>query len=185
MGIAAVFASPTVKGCRPCCRISIPFKQALWCGGGASAFGDRIFQPSRSHVFGRAVVAPTSDGMDRRPHIVVVEDETTERRLLVDYLTRQNFRVSGADGGTALRKLVERDMPALVLLDVGLPGEDGFALARWLREKRCPHWHRCESVEMSPIAALISLARLGYDVSWPGYASSSQTPSAPSCAARP
>jgi DNA-binding response OmpR family regulator len=76
-----------------------------------------------------------SDSMDRRPHIVVVEDETTQRRLLVDYLTRQNFRVSGADGGTALRKLVEREMPALVLLDVGLPGEDGFALARWLREK--------------------------------------------------
>ena len=73
--------------------------------------------------------------MDRRPHIVVVEDETTQRRLLVDYLTRQNFRVSGAIGGTALRKLVEREMPTLVLLDVGLPGEDGFALARWLREK--------------------------------------------------
>jgi len=73
--------------------------------------------------------------MDHRPHIVVVEDEITQRRLLVDYLTRQNFRVSGADGGTALRKLVEREMPALVLLDVGLPGEDGFALARWLREK--------------------------------------------------
>jgi DNA-binding response OmpR family regulator len=73
--------------------------------------------------------------MDHRPLIVVVEDETTQRRLLVDYLTRQNFRVSGADGGTALRKLVEREMPALVLLDVGLPGEDGFALARWLREK--------------------------------------------------
>jgi DNA-binding response OmpR family regulator len=26
-------------------------------------------------------------------------------------------------------------LPALVMLDVGLPGEDGFALARWLREK--------------------------------------------------
>jgi DNA-binding response OmpR family regulator len=73
--------------------------------------------------------------MERPPHIVVVEDETTQRRLLVDYLTQQNFRVSGADGGTALRKLVERELPALVLLDVGLPGEDGFALARWLREK--------------------------------------------------
>ena len=73
--------------------------------------------------------------MDRRPHIVVVEDEAAQRRLLVDYLTRQNFQVSGADGGTALRKLVEREMPTLVLLDVGLPGEDGFALARWLREK--------------------------------------------------
>jgi DNA-binding response OmpR family regulator len=73
--------------------------------------------------------------MDHRPHIVVVEDECTQRNLLVDYLTRQRFRVSGVDGGTALRRLVERDLPTLVLLDVGLPGEDGFALARWLRER--------------------------------------------------
>jgi two-component system phosphate regulon response regulator OmpR len=73
--------------------------------------------------------------MDRRPHIVVVEDEAAQRALLVDYLGKQNFRVSGADGGAALRRLVGRELPELVLLDVGLPGEDGFALARWLREK--------------------------------------------------
>src|SRR5258706_7063763 len=73
--------------------------------------------------------------MDHRPHIVVVEDEAAQRQLLIDYLGRQNFRVSGADGGTALRKLLERELPALVLLDIGLPGEDGFALARWLRER--------------------------------------------------
>ena len=73
--------------------------------------------------------------MDHRPHIVVVEDEAAQRQLLVDYLGKQNFRVSAADGGGALRRLVERELPALVLLDVGLPGEDGFALARWLREK--------------------------------------------------
>jgi DNA-binding response OmpR family regulator len=73
--------------------------------------------------------------MDQRPHIIVVEDEATQRRVLVDYLTKQNFRVSGVDGGPALRKLVERDLPHVVLLDVGLPGEDGFALARWLRER--------------------------------------------------
>jgi two-component system phosphate regulon response regulator OmpR len=73
--------------------------------------------------------------MDNRPHIVVVEDEATQRKLLVDYLARHKFRVTGVDGGIALRKLVERELPTLVLLDIGLPGEDGFALARWLRDK--------------------------------------------------
>ena len=74
---------------------------------------------------------------DDRPHIVVVEDEATQRQLLVEYLGKQNFRVTGVDGGPALRRLVERELPNVVLLDVGLPGEDGFALARWLRERSC------------------------------------------------
>jgi class 3 adenylate cyclase len=73
--------------------------------------------------------------MDPRPHIIVVDDEATQRQLLADYLAGQNFRVSATDGGAALRRLVEQEAPALVLLDVHLPGEDGFALARWLREK--------------------------------------------------
>jgi DNA-binding response OmpR family regulator len=73
--------------------------------------------------------------MDQRPHIVVVEDEATQRDLLVEYLGKQNFRVSGAPDGVVLRGLVERDAPAVVLLDIGLPGEDGLTLARWLRQK--------------------------------------------------
>src|ERR1700739_1877760 len=73
--------------------------------------------------------------MDPRPHIAVVEDEAVQRQMLADYLARQDFRVSALTDGAALRQLVERELPALVMLDVGLPGEDGFALARWLREK--------------------------------------------------
>ena len=73
--------------------------------------------------------------MDSRPHIVVVEDEVTQRDQLIEYLSRQGFRVSGAENGDALRRLIGRDLPSLVMLDVGLPGEDGFALARWLRER--------------------------------------------------
>src|SRR5690348_6385117 len=55
--------------------------------------------------------------------------------MLTDYLAQQNFRVSALGDGAALRRLLERELPALVMLDVGLPGEDGFALARWLRER--------------------------------------------------
>src|SRR5215212_5940764 len=73
--------------------------------------------------------------MDDRPHIVVVEDEVTQRHMLVDYLSRHRFRVIGVENGAALRRLVDRELPSLVMLDIGLPGEDGFALARWLRER--------------------------------------------------
>jgi class 3 adenylate cyclase len=73
--------------------------------------------------------------MDIRPHIVVVEDDATQRDLLGGYLSRHGYRVSGAENGDALRRLIGRELPSLVMLDVGLPGEDGFALARWLRER--------------------------------------------------
>lgn len=72
--------------------------------------------------------------MDHRAYIIVVEDEATQRELLAGYLSRSGFRVEAVENGSALRRLVARELPSLVMLDVGLPGEDGFALTRWLRE---------------------------------------------------
>ena len=73
---------------------------------------------------------------DSRPHVIVVEDEQFQRETMVDFLDDKGFRATGVESGAALRKLVEKDPPALVLLDLRLPGgEDGFSLARYLRER--------------------------------------------------
>jgi DNA-binding response OmpR family regulator len=73
--------------------------------------------------------------MESAPHIVIVEDEAIQRQLLVAYLTAQRFRVSAFDRGDGLRALLDHELPDLVLLDVRLPGEDGFSLARYVRQR--------------------------------------------------
>ena len=73
---------------------------------------------------------------DTRPHVIVVEDEQFQRETLTDFLGENGYRASGVESGAALRKMVEKDPAALVLLDLRLPGgDDGFALARFLRER--------------------------------------------------
>ncbi|RZL40026.1 MAG: response regulator transcription factor [Rubrivivax sp.] len=72
------------------------------------------------------------------PHVAVLDDEVDITQLLANYLQMQGYRVSQVHSGRALLELMAADPPALVLLDLGLPGEDGFVIARQLRE----HW-RC------------------------------------------
>jgi two-component system OmpR family response regulator len=71
-------------------------------------------------------------------HLAVVDDDTDITTLLGNYLGGQGFRVSQLHSGRSLVSLMASDPPALVLLDLGLPGEDGLVIARQLRE----HW-RC------------------------------------------
>jgi two-component system OmpR family response regulator len=71
-------------------------------------------------------------------HIAVLDDEADITRLLANYLQSQGFRVSQTHDGASLIRLMGEDPAQLVLLDLGLPGEDGFAIARELRERwRC------------------------------------------------
>ena len=67
--------------------------------------------------------------------VLVVDDDPAIRQMLADYLGQHGYEVVLAASGAAMRAELERAAPAVVLLDVGLPGEDGLTLARYLRER--------------------------------------------------
>ena len=69
------------------------------------------------------------------PRILVVEADPSVRGMLVEDLTQHGYEVHAAASGAAMRAELQRAAPAVVLLDIGLPGEDGLTLARYLRER--------------------------------------------------
>lgn len=72
--------------------------------------------------------------------ILVIEDEDAIRVPLVDALEDEGFEVLVSSDGLAGRDRALRDDPDLVLLDLMLPGLDGFSVLRDLRRDRlaCP-----------------------------------------------
>ncbi len=66
--------------------------------------------------------------------ILVVDDDPDIRELLEDYLGDQGYKVVAVPSADAFRKALSEHEPDVVLLDVGLPGEDGLSLARHVRE---------------------------------------------------
>jgi len=66
--------------------------------------------------------------------IVVVEDEASLRADLVEYLGACGHRVVGCEDGVALDRALAAEAVDLLVLDINLPGENGFAIARRLRE---------------------------------------------------
>ena len=72
--------------------------------------------------------------MNRSHHIVVVDDEPGIREIVQEYLESRGYQVTPADGGNALRRIMDDQPVDLVLLDIAMPGEDGLSVARFLRQ---------------------------------------------------
>ena len=69
------------------------------------------------------------------PEILIVEDEPSIAEVVELYLRRAGYAVQiEPDGGRALKRL-EVHLPDLLVLDVMLPGIDGFSILRWLRDR--------------------------------------------------
>jgi two-component system phosphate regulon response regulator OmpR len=71
----------------------------------------------------------------RERHLLVVDDDDRIRDLLKEFLARAGFRVTGAADAAAARRLLGTLDFDLLVMDVMMPGEDGFSLTQWVRQQ--------------------------------------------------
>lgn len=71
--------------------------------------------------------------MSKQQNILVVDDERTIREVVRRYLELEGFSVSEAETGPQALSMLQTNSPDLIVLDIMLPGVDGFAITRRLR----------------------------------------------------
>lgn len=77
-----------------------------------------------------------SDILERHElHLLLVDDDNRIRDLLKKYLSREGYRVSTAADTAEARRLMQTLTFDLIILDVMMPGEDGFTFTEAMREK--------------------------------------------------
>lgn len=74
--------------------------------------------------------------------IYCVEDERNIRELLVYTLETTGFEAIGIQEGKELFRCLEKELPDLILLDIMLPGQDGYSILEKLKKIRRPEIFR-------------------------------------------
>jgi len=93
--------------------------------------GQVIKFPSREERAARTAV----DRTPRKMTILLAEDHSSLRDIVSVYLMRQGYHVRTAGSGLSALEVLEAEEVDLLLLDLMLPGIDGFEVLRRLREK--------------------------------------------------
>ncbi len=72
--------------------------------------------------------------------VLVVDDSPTERHVLVELLTRNGYQVITAENGEEGVEKAKKDLPDLILMDVVMPGLNGYQATRTLtRDEATKH----------------------------------------------
>jgi len=87
------------------------------------------------------------------PTMLVVDDHDVNRELIRTLLERKGYRVLLAGTGEAGIEIARRERPSLILLDLAMPGSDGFATARELRAD--------DAFDATPLVAVTAMAMRG------------------------
>ncbi len=72
--------------------------------------------------------------MGDKKQVLVVDDDQAIRELLAEYLAKNNYQVSTAEDGVEMDKKLLENRPDLIILDIMLPGDDGFTLCQRIRQ---------------------------------------------------
>ena len=70
-----------------------------------------------------------------RKRIIAVDDDKEVREIVTFVLSRNGFEVETASSGQQLQRLLNVRLPDLIILDVMMPGEDGYRICRGLRDE--------------------------------------------------
>ena len=77
-------------------------------------------------------------GENGMANLLLVEDDASVRRLVTLQLSLVGYDVRAAESAAAARALLADGAPDLAILDIMLPGEDGFSLAETMIEREIP-----------------------------------------------
>ena len=69
------------------------------------------------------------------PHVLAVDDDPDLRNVVAQYLAKNDLRATAVSSGAEMEKVLQCEVIDCIVLDLRLPGEDGLAIARRLREQ--------------------------------------------------
>jgi twitching motility two-component system response regulator PilG len=102
------------------------------------SFGTAPDLPSGGANLARRPAVPSdgsSEGDDSWPLVLVVDDSPTIRKIVEVTLRRERIRVLGASDGLSALAMVADRQPRLILLDVTLPGMDGYQICHVIKQR--------------------------------------------------
>jgi DNA-binding response OmpR family regulator len=75
-------------------------------------------------------------------HVLVVENDAGLSKVFVRMLSAEGYSVQTAPDADSAREAIEHQPPDVILLDVMLPGTDGFSMCRCLKDNASTRLHR-------------------------------------------
>ncbi|MER3492834.1 MAG: hybrid sensor histidine kinase/response regulator [Mastigocladus sp. ERB_26_2] len=120
-------------GCGSRFTIVLPLKQENESGGvGGVGEVERVGEDAKSED-----IPSSSEPLSinhHSPNILLLEDDSHNAQLMQIYLERLGYQINWANNGEQMWKILDKQKPAVILLDIKLPNENGLAIIQQLRE---------------------------------------------------